>query len=72
MIPKYVVVGSLFIACVLAFAQRDPRYGMIDVNRRPYYSWMGFIFDAMVAGPDGTIYMGQAERKSRLYLYHPE
>lgn len=46
--------------------------GMIDVNRRPYYSWMGFIFDAMVAGPDGTIYMGQAERKSKLYLYHPE
>lgn len=45
--------------------------GMIDVNRRPYYSWQGYVFDSMVAGLDGTIYMGQAERKSKLYLYHP-
>jgi hypothetical protein len=45
--------------------------GMIDVNRRPYYSWQGYVFDAMVAGPDGTVYMGQAERKSKLYLYYP-
>jgi hypothetical protein len=45
--------------------------GMIDVNRRPYYSWQGYVFDAMVIGLDGTIYMGQAERKSKLYLYYP-
>jgi hypothetical protein len=45
--------------------------GMIDVNRRPYYSWQGYVFDSMVAGPDGTIYMGQAERKSKLYLFYP-
>lgn len=45
--------------------------GMIDVNRRPYYSWQGYVFDAMVIGLDGTVYMGQAERKSRLYLYFP-
>jgi hypothetical protein len=46
--------------------------GMIDVNRRPYYSWQGYVFDAMVVGLDGTIYMGQAERKSKLYLYYPQ
>jgi len=46
--------------------------GMIDVNRRPYYSWQGYVFDATVVGLDGTVYMGQAERKSRLYLYYPE
>ena len=45
--------------------------GMIDVNRRPYYSWQGYVFDAMVIGLDGTVYMGQAERKSKLYLYYP-
>lgn len=46
--------------------------GMIDVNRRPYYSWQGYVFDAMVVGLDGTVYMGQAERKSKLYLYYPQ
>jgi outer membrane protein assembly factor BamB len=46
--------------------------GFIDVNHRPYYSWQGYVFDSMIAGADGTIYMGQAERKSKLYLYYPE
>jgi len=46
--------------------------GMIDVNRRPYYSWQGYLFDAMGIGLDGTVYMGQAERKSKLYLYYPQ
>lgn len=45
--------------------------GMIDVNRRSYYSWKGYVFDSMVAGLDGTVYMGQAERKSKLYLFYP-
>jgi hypothetical protein len=45
--------------------------GMIDVNHRPYYSWQGYVFDAMAIGADGTVYMGQAERKSKLYLFYP-
>lgn len=45
--------------------------GMVDVNRRPYYSWQAYVIDAVVAGSDGTIYIGQAERKSKLYLYYP-
>jgi hypothetical protein len=46
--------------------------GMIDVNHRPYYSWQGYFFDSMAVGLDGTVYMGQAERKSKLYLYYPQ
>jgi hypothetical protein len=46
--------------------------GMIDVNRRPYYSWQAYVIDAMAADADGTLYMGQAERKSKLYIYCPE
>lgn len=45
--------------------------GMIDVNRRPYYGWQGYVFDSMAIGKDGTVYMGQAERKSKLYLFYP-
>jgi hypothetical protein len=45
--------------------------GMVDVNRRPYYSWQAYVIDSVIAGLDGTIYLGQAERKSKLYLYYP-
>jgi len=27
--------------------------GMIDVNRRPYYSWQAYVIDAMAVGTDG-------------------
>ncbi len=46
--------------------------GMIDVNRRPYYAWQAYVIDAMAIGADGTVYLGQSERKSKLYLYYPE
>jgi outer membrane protein assembly factor BamB len=46
--------------------------GMVDVNRRPYYSWQAYVIDAVAIGIDGTLYLGQSERKSKLYLYYPE
>ncbi len=46
--------------------------GMLDVNRRPYYSWQAYVVDCAAVGNDGTVYLGQSERLSKLYLYHPE
>ncbi len=46
--------------------------GMVDVNRRPYYSWQAYVIGAAALGLDGTVYLGQSERKSKLYLYYPE
>jgi outer membrane protein assembly factor BamB len=46
--------------------------GMIDVNHRPYYSWQAYVIDCAAVGNDGTVYLGQSERISKLYLYHPE
>jgi hypothetical protein len=46
--------------------------GMVDVNHRPYYAWQAYVIDAVAAGKDGTLYLGQSERKSKLYLYYPE
>jgi hypothetical protein len=46
--------------------------GMIDVNHRPYYAWQAYVVDALAAGTDGALYIGQAERKSNLYIYYPE
>lgn len=45
--------------------------GFIDVNRRPYYSWQAYVIKAMALGLDGTIYIGQSERISKLYLFYP-
>jgi hypothetical protein len=46
--------------------------GMVDVNHRPYYSWQAYVIDSLALGKDGTLYLGQSERKSKLYLYYPE
>ena len=46
--------------------------GFIDVNRRPYYAWQAYRIGAMAIGADGTVYLGESERKSRLYLYYPQ
>jgi hypothetical protein len=45
--------------------------GLVDVNRRPYYSWQAYVVKAMTSGLDHTIYIGESERISRLYLFFP-
>jgi streptogramin lyase len=45
--------------------------GFVDVNRRPYYSWQAYVVKVLAGGLDGTIYIGSAERISRLYLFYP-
>lgn len=45
--------------------------GFVDVNRRPYYTWQAYVIQAMAAGLDGVIYLGESERISRLYLFYP-
>jgi len=46
--------------------------GMVDVNHRPYYAWQAYVIDSLALGKDGTLYFGQSERKSKLYLYYPQ
>lgn len=45
--------------------------GFIDVNRRPYYTWQAEVVGAVVADARGTVYIGENERISKLYLYFP-
>lgn len=46
--------------------------GLLIVDRSPYYYWRGCQFDAMVTGADGTIYLGESERRSHLFLFIPQ
>ena len=58
-------------------ANQDPlgetfkNLGMIEVNNLPYYSWLANEFDAMVAGRDGTIYIGENSRRAHLFIFCP-
>jgi len=45
--------------------------GFGDVNRRPYYTWQAYVIQAMAVGLDDTIYIGESERISKLYLFYP-
>jgi hypothetical protein len=45
--------------------------GLLIVDRSPYYYWRGQQFDSMTTGNDGTIYFGESERRSHLFLYIP-
>ena len=71
----YGVAGEQTGACHFFFY--DPQtggytdYGPVTVDRPPYYDWLGKQFDAVAAGSDGTIYIGEAERKSHLFLFFP-
>lgn len=45
--------------------------GFVDVNRRPYYMWQAYVIGAMACDGDGTVYIGENERISKLYLFYP-
>lgn len=45
--------------------------GTLKVAREPYYSWVAFQTDSILAAKDGVIYIGESERKSHLFLFYP-
>jgi len=45
--------------------------GLLIADRSPYYYWRGQQFDSMTTGKDGTIYLGESERRSHVFLYIP-
>jgi len=45
--------------------------GVIAVDRSPYYCWRGDQFECMTTGLDGTIYMGEGDRRGHLFIYLP-
>jgi streptogramin lyase len=45
--------------------------GLVDVNRRPYYNWQAEVVGTLASDSHGTIYLGENERVSKLYLFYP-
>lgn len=46
-------------------------YGVLGVDRSPYYAKIGYQFDAMCTGKDGTIFIGESDRRAKLFFYIP-
>jgi hypothetical protein len=73
----YIMAGERSSSRPCQFYSYDPLtggyndLGLLIVDRSPYYYWRGQQFDAMTTGKDGTIYIGESERRSHLFLYIP-
>ena len=46
-------------------------WGFVEVNRRPYYTWHAYVIGALASDGYGTVYIGENERISKLFLFCP-
>jgi hypothetical protein len=73
----YLMAGERSRSRPCHFYKYNPEFGsyeelgLLIVDRSPHYYWRGYQFDAMITGDDGTIYIGESERRSHLFLYIP-
>ena len=71
----YGVAGEDNVGCTLF--SYDPvnrsfeHYGPVIVDRSPYYAWYPCRFEACATGLDGTIYLGESDRKGHLFFLIP-
>jgi hypothetical protein len=45
--------------------------GVMAVDRSPYYAKRAYSFDAMTVGVDGSVFMGESDRRGKLFIYLP-
>jgi hypothetical protein len=46
-------------------------YGVLGVDRSPYYAKIGYQFDVMCTAADGTVFIGESDRRAKLFFYIP-
>ncbi len=46
-------------------------WGVLAVDRSPHYAKRAYQFDAMCTGIDGTIFLGESDRRACLFLFFP-
>lgn len=72
----YMIGGELGEPCKLVSWDTNTNDGYtnwsyISVDRSPYYAKRAYQFDAMATGPDGTIFIGESDRRGKLFLFLP-
>lgn len=70
----YLIAGEKDSVCRLFSFDRESGYldwGVLGVDRSPYYAKVAYQFDAMATAADGTILIGESDRRGKLFLFIP-
>ena len=70
----YMIAGEKDNVCRLFSFRHDEGHldwGVLGVDRSPYYAKIAYQFDAMATAADGTILIGESDRRAKLFLFIP-
>lgn len=70
----YMIAGEKDNVCRLFSFDRENGYldyGVLGVDRSPYYAKIAYQFDAMATAADGTVLIGESDRRAKLFLFIP-
>ncbi len=73
----YMIAGERMTSRPCQFYSYNPQnggfqdLGLLIADRSPHYRWRGYQFDCMTTGNDGTIFIGESEYRSHLFIYIP-
>ena len=70
----YMIAGEKDSVCRLFSFRSDEGHldwGVLGVDRSPYYAKIAYQFDAMCTGSDGTIFIGESDRRAKLFMFIP-
>ncbi|MEX2569392.1 MAG: hypothetical protein WD431_25855 [Cyclobacteriaceae bacterium] len=72
----YFIAGELGEPCKLFSYNTNTNqgfknYSYLSVDRSPYYAKRAYQFEAMTCGKDGTIFIGESDRRGKLFIFNP-
>jgi len=70
----YMICGEKDSVCRLFSVALDEGFrdwGVLGVDRSPYYAKIAYQFDSMCTGKDGSIYIGESDRRAKLFIFTP-
>ena len=72
----YMLTGELDRICKLHSYDLSGKEGFLElgvlaVDRSPYYAKRAYSFDAMAIGPDGSVFLGESDRRGQALHLHP-
>ena len=70
----YSICGEKDNVCRLFSFRSDEGHvdwGVLGVDRSPYYAKIAYQFDAMASAPDGSILIGESDRRAKLFIFIP-
>ena len=70
----YMICGEKDNVCRLfsyAAGEGFVDYGVLGVDRSPYYAKIAYQFDSMSTASDGSIFIGESDRRAKLFIYVP-